>query len=129
MSKIEKEIRRKIRTLLEQEDATRLKREIVNSSLSITMDHDAHVPDTLTKIRALPGVTVVGQTDPVRRASGPGGVTILNCYVKFLPNTSQMVDAITSMGKSVKGLAGVKSIKVVSVGGREVVYKGKPIII
>ena len=75
MKSLEENIRMKVRKLLEQEDATRLKRNIVNCSLSITMDHDAHVPDTLTKIRALPSVTVVGQTDPVNRAQGPGGIT------------------------------------------------------
>ena len=39
------------------------------------------------------------------------------------------IDAITSMAKSVKGLAGVRRIKVISIGGREVVYKGEPIVV
>ena len=129
MSIVEKKVRKYIRNIIEQDEKTRLKRDVINCSLLITMEQKAHVPDTLTKIRALPSVTVVGQDKPVQRSNIPGGVTRLEIYVKFLPNTSVSIDAINSVAKSIKGLTGVKSIKVISIGSREVVYKGKPIVI
>jgi hypothetical protein len=118
-------IREYIGLVLEQ-DATRLKKDLINVKMKLIMTKDAHVPDTLTRIRVLPSVAVVGQDEPVDRS---GGTTKLNIYVKFLPTAENTHDSLQTIGKLIKGLPGIKIIKMLSVGGRPVTYKGNLIII
>ena len=63
------QVKEYIALLIEQaeNDPTRLKKDQIKVSIRLVMTKDAHVPDTLTKIRALSGVTVVGQKEPVFR--------------------------------------------------------------
>ena len=91
------------------------------------MDKDAHVPDTLTKIRALSGITVVGQKSPVDR--NEKGSTVLEVYIKFLPTSSENYENLISVANLVKSLPGVKIVRILTVGGREVLYKNKPIVV
>ena len=91
------------------------------------MEKDAHVPDTLTKIRALSGITVVGQKSPVDR--NEKGSTVLEIYIKFLPSTENQYKNLTSIARLVKSLPGVKIVRILTVGGREVLYKNKPIVV
>ncbi len=120
------QLREYIALILEQQDATRLKKDLMNVTMRLTMAKDAHVPDTLTRIRVLPSVAVVGQDEPVNRA---GGTTTLEIYVKFLPTAENTYDSLQTVGKLIKSLPGVKIIKMLSVGGREVLWKGNPIVI
>jgi len=85
------------------------------------------VPDTLTRIRALPMVTVVGQKEPVNRTQS--GNTVLEVYVKFLPSSEGSYRNLISIAKLVKGLPGMKIVRVISVDGRPILYKGEPIIV
>jgi hypothetical protein len=91
------------------------------------MDSDAHVPDTMTRIRALASVTVVGQQSPVDR-TGKGN-TLLDVYVKFLPASEGLYKNLMTIGKLIKSLPGVRIVRVVSVGGRPVRYKDENIVI
>tara|TARA_Y100000310_G_C20319035_1_gene639839 strand:- start:300 stop:575 length:276 start_codon:yes stop_codon:yes gene_type:complete len=91
------------------------------------MERDAHVPDTLTRIRALPMVTVVGQKEPVNRTAK--GNTILETYIKFLPTTGNNYRNLLSIAKLVKGLPGIKIVRVISLEGRPILYKGQPIVV
>ena len=118
-------IREYIGMLLEQ-DSTRLKKDLINVTMKLIMTKDSHVPDTLTRIRVLPSVAVVGQDNPVDRS---GGTTKLEIYVKFLPTAANTHDSLQTVGKLIKGLPGIKIIKMLSVGGRPVTYKGNPIVI
>ena len=112
--------------LLLEQDTTRLKKDLMNATMKLTMTKDAHVPDTLTRIRVLPSVAVVGQDNPVDRS---GGTTKLEIYVKFLPTADNTHDSLQTIGKLIKGLPGIKMIKILSVGGRVVLWKGNPIVI
>ena len=118
-------IREYVGLLLEQ-DATRLKKDLINVTMKLIMTKVSHVPDTLTRIRVLPSVAVVGQDNPVDRS---GGTTKLEIYVKFLPTAENTHDSLQTIGKLIKGLPGIKIIKMISVGGRPVTYKGNLIII
>ena len=121
-------LREKINDLiLEQESDTRLKKELVKTSLRLVMEHDAHVPDTLTRIRILPSVAVVGQKKPVNRTEK--GSVYLEVYVKFLPTTTDTHKALLSLSKLIKMLPGIKIVRVISVGGKIVVFKNRPIIV
>jgi hypothetical protein len=113
--------------LLQEQDDTRLSQELVKVSLRLIMDKDAHVPDTMTRIRVLPTVAVVGQKEPVDRTSG--GSTVLDIYVKFLPASSETYRNLKSLSELIKTLPGIKIVRVLTLGGRVVQYKGKPIVV
>jgi len=119
-------IREYVSLLLEQ-SSTRLDREQVKITCRLIMERDAHVPDTLTRIRALPMVTVVGQKEPVNRTSK--GNTILEVYVKFLPTTGNNYKNLLSIAQLIKGLPGIKIVRVISLEGRPILYKGQPIVV
>ena len=111
--------------LLEYEE-TRLDKSLVNINCILKISKDTHVPDTLTRVRVLPTVSVVGQKSPVERTESSATVEI---YVKFLPNSSETYKNILSISKLIKALPGVEIVKVLSLGGKKVSYKGKPIIV
>ena len=113
--------------LLVEESASRLTREQVKITCKLIMEVDAHVPDTLTRIRALPMVTVVGQKEPVNRTSK--GNTILEVYVKFLPTSGNNYRNLLSIAKLVKSLPSIKIVRVISLEGRPILYQGKPIVV
>jgi len=113
--------------LLVEQSATRLTRDQMKITCRLIMQRDSHVPDTLTRIRALPMVTVVGQKEPVNRTQS--GNTVLEVYVKFLPSSEGSYRNLISIAKLVKGLPGMKIVRVISVDGRPILYKGEPIIV
>jgi hypothetical protein len=114
-------------SLIVEESDTRLKHEQMKIGCHLIMDPDAHVPDTLTRIRALATVTVVGQQAPVNRTSM--GNTLLDIYIKFLPSSSSTYKNLISIAKLVKSLPGIRIVKVTAVGGRSVLYKGENIVV
>ncbi len=122
-----KDIIREYVSLLVEQSVTRLEREQIKITCRLIMERDAHVPDTLTRIRALPMVTVVGQKEPVNRTAK--GNTILETYIKFLPTTGNNYRNLLSIAKLVKGLPGIKIVRVISLEGRPILYKGQPIVV
>jgi len=120
----ENKIRSAIQRLLEQGDL-RLKRELINITCRLKMEKEAHVPDTLTRIRVLPTVSVVGQNEPVSRS---GGDTVLEIYIKFLPKTGSDYSNLKSLAKLVKSLPGIKIVTILTLNNRRVTYQGQPIV-
>ena len=114
-------------SLLVEESSTRLTREQMKITCRLIMERDAHVPDTLTRIRALTMVTVVGQKEPVNRTQS--GNTVLEVYIKFLPSSKGSYRNLISIAKLVKTLPGIKIVRVISVDGRPILFKGEPIIV
>jgi hypothetical protein len=112
--------------VLKEYEETRLDRSLLNVNCLLKLVKDTHVPDTLTRIRVLPTVSVVGQRSPVQRSESGAAVEV---YIKFLPNSSDTYKNIMNIANLVKGLPGIKLVKVVALGGRDVSYKGQPIII
>jgi hypothetical protein len=128
MLKSEQKIREAVGSILEQTSPNlRLDQDLLKVTCRLIMAHDSHVPDTLTRIRVLPSVAVVGQSEPVERQGSAD--TTLEIYVKFLPSSSNTMKNLKSLGKLIKSLPGVKIVRVVSVGGSPVTFKGKPIVI
>lgn len=109
-----------------REDKT-LGSKLVKIDVSIKMDENAHVPDTMLLIRVLPMVAVVGQSDRVERSHSGG--TVLDLYIKFLPKGGTLYGNLVALAKLIKKLPGVKHTKIEKVGGRPVTYKGNPIVI
>jgi hypothetical protein len=108
------------------EDKT-LSGKLVKLDISIKMLESAHVPDTMLLIRCLPMVAVVGQSDRVERSHAAG--TVLDLYVKFLPNPGTLYSNLVNLCKLIKKIQNVKHIRIDRVGGRTVTYKGSPIVI
>ena len=71
--------------------------------------------------------TLLGQKEPVDR--NEKGSTVLEIYVKFLPSSSETYSNLLGVSKLIKALPGVKIVRVLTVGGRPVLYKSKPIVI
>jgi len=113
--------------LKEQKDSMRLHRGLLKATVKLTMAYKAHVPDTMTRIRVLSGVAVVGQSDQVVRKKA--GKAVLDIYIKFLPEPGPVFDSLEKILKEVKKLPGVEVIRVIDLGDRRVSYKGNPIVI
>jgi len=112
--------------IIKEYEETRLDKSLMNINCVLKLDSSTHVPDTLTRIRVLPTVSVVGQKSPVDRS---GASTSVEVYIKFLPNSSDTYKNIMNIANLVKVLPGIKLVKVISLGGRKVAFKGKPIIV
>ena len=125
----ESELRNLVSLLLESDPKYRLEKEVLNVIYRLSMEEQAHVPDTMTRIRALHGVTVVGQKSKVIRPRVKRGKSYIDMYIKFLPIGGSLEKNLKLLGEKVKSLPGVISLKVVSVNGREFTLDGKPLII
>ena len=109
------------------ESVYRLKKEIMTCDLKLYLVPDTHVPDTLTRIRILPSVAVVGQVDKVIRATTGHDSVII--YVKFLPQLSATYPSVMRIARMIKKLPGIEIVRVERIGGRKVLYKDEPIVI
>lgn len=109
-----------------REDKT-LNSKLVKIQVSIKMNEEAHVPDTMLLIRCLPTVAICGQSDKVERSQATG--TVLDVYIKFLPKHGTLYKNLIDICKLVKKLPNVKHIKVEKVNNRPVTFKGNPIVI
>lgn len=108
-------------------DKFRLSRKLTNISLAIYCDPEIHVPDFLTKIRILPTIAVVGQTDKVMRTET--GDTVVDIFVKFMPVSDDTYDNIVSVCELIKSLPGVDRVKVLMLDKKNVTYQGNTIVI
>ena len=109
------------------EENKNLTSKMIKVTLSVKMNENAHVPDTMTRIRVLPTVAVVGQSDRVERSHAGG--TVMDIYVKFLPNPGSLFSNLMTLSKLIKSLPDVRVVRVVAVGNRPVIFKGRPIVI
>ena len=107
--------------ILEQQDRYRLNKDLVKAGLRLAMDENSHVPDTLTRIR------VLGQGEKVIRKKR--GRTFLDIYVKYLPTSEDPLKDLIRIIKEIKSLPGLQTIKILTLGGRELLRKGTPIVI
>ena len=113
--------------LVEREETYRLDRDLMNVICTFSLDENIHVPDMLTRIRVLPTIAVVGQKSKVERVKM--GSARLNVYVKFLPDSGGVLENLKKLGKLLKTVPGIKSVKFVAVGGKEVTVNGNPIVV
>ena len=127
MNDVQRKLLKKAVGGLIKEESLRLEKELVKVSCRLTMDHDAHVPDTLTRIRVLPTVAVVGQINKVNRDDV--GKAILDIYIKFLPDPGSQISNLRKLGRLVKSLPGVQIVRYLSIGGKQIIFKGKAIVI
>ena len=108
-------------------DKFRLSKSLTNITIAVICDPEIHVPDLLTKVRILPTVAVVGQSDKVMRTES--GETIVDIYVKFLPVSTKRYKNIVAMCELIKSLPGVNKIKVLELDKKPVSFKGSQIVV
>lgn len=83
-------------------------------------DHPGYpiVPDIMTNIRVLPGVSIVRQTVPIKRI--PGGRNVLALEIKYMPMSADLKETLVTFGKELRSIAGIEIVKIVGVGGRKI---------
>jgi len=100
---------------------------LADCEMKLFLDRDASVTDTMTIIRVLQGVAVVGQTDHSLRSKL--GRTVLPISVKFLPGAGDLSVSLTKLARAIKKAAKVRVVKVTTVDGNPFLISGKQIVI
>lgn len=108
------------------ESAYKLDKKLANAIMTIKLERETHVPDLMTRIRILPGVSVVAQKDKVARFFD--GDAQLQISVKYLPVSDQIFDSVRKISKDIKSLPGVKSVAVDVYNKRKITLKGRKLI-
>ena len=108
------------------ENIYRLKFKLFRAVVLVTLDYETHVPDMMTRMRALPGFAVVGQTEKVERIQG--GSARITLSVKYLPQSDEIYSNLDEMAERIKNLPGVKNIKILTYNKRPILKNGKPLI-
>ena len=108
------------------ENIYRLKHKLFKTLILLYLDYEAHVPDLMTRIRALPGFAVVGQSEKVERSQSRGARLLLT--IKYLPRTDDIYGNIDEMCNQIKKLPGVKGMKVIEYNKRPILKNGKPLM-
>ena len=117
-------ITHKLQLLNEKE--VHLASKMLKVEMSVGMNIDGHVPDMMTRVRVLPSVATVGLAARVERMQGKG--TVVDMYVKFLPVAGSIYFNLQRLCKMIKSLPDVQYIKITKLGGRPIIYQGKPIV-
>ena len=100
---------------------------LTDCEMQLFLDRDASVTDTMTVIRVLQGVAVVGQTDHSLRSKL--GRTVLPIKIKFLPGSDSMEETLTKLARAIKKAARVRVVKVVKLNDSPYTVKGKPLVV
>ena len=100
---------------------------LADVQMKLFIDRDASVTDTMTMIRVLQSVAVVGQLDHSLRSKM--GRTVLPISVKFLPGPGDIYGNILKLSRAIKKAANVRVIKVTAIDDRPYLHNGKPLVI
>lgn len=107
------------------ENIYRLKFKLFKAGIVLLIDYESHVPDLMTRIRALPGFAVVGQTEKVERVHGGSGRVGLS--IKYLPNSNDIHENLKLMSEAIKTIPGVQKIKIETYNKRPILKNGQVI--
>lgn len=108
------------------ESIYKLEKKVSSTTLVLRLENETHVPDLMTRIRILPTVAVVAQTDRVARFSD--GDAMLSISIKFLPKTSEIYSSVKKLAGMIKNLPGVKSVTVDKYNKKKITLRGNKII-
>ena len=100
---------------------------LADCNMKLFLDRDASVTDTMTIIRVLQGVAVVGQTDHSLRSKL--GRTVLPISIKFLPGEGEMSSNLSKLAKAIKKAAKVRVVKIVKLNDQPYFVNGKPLVV
>lgn len=100
---------------------------LADCDIRLFLNNDASVTDTMTVIRVLQGVAVVGQTDHSLRSKL--GRTVLPISIKFLPGQGDMALNVSKLARAIKKVANVRVVKIIKINGQPFLVNGKPLVI
>jgi hypothetical protein len=109
------------------ESLYRLEKKLSSCVLTLKLERETHVPDLMTRIRILPGVSVVAQKNKVARFFD--GDAQLQIAVKFLALSDDLLTNIKTTSKQIKKLPGVKSVAIDTYEKQKITFKGRKIVI
>ena len=109
-----------------KESLYKLERKITTTTITLKLEKETHVPDLMTRIRILPSVAVVAQSEKVDNY--PDGDARLDLSLKFLPRTAEIYASIKKLSNMIKKLPGVKSITVEKYNKKKILLRGKKIV-
>lgn len=109
------------------ESLYKMDKKLSNSIMTLKLERETHVPDLMTRIRILPGVSVVAQKDKVARFFDGDAQLMIN--IKFLAKSKDILKSIKHLAKMIKNLPGVKSIGIESYNKRKITIHGKKLIL
>ena len=105
----------------------KLNQPLVKVGVIITVESKVHVADMRTKIRALEGFVIVNSKEKIERPEHGAEFSFI-VSVKYLPDGSDVYKMLEEMGKLLKIIPGLKTVRFVSAGERKIVKDGKPIV-
>ena len=108
------------------ESLYKLEKKIATAVITLKLEKETHVPDLMTRIRILPSVAVVGQTEKVERFMD--GDALLTVSIKYLPRTSEIYSSLKSLCTMVKKLPGCKLATVELYNKKRITLRGQKII-
>ena len=120
------DLKNQIKTILLEKKGGPTSR-LTDCKMKLFLDRDASVTDTMTVIRVLQGVAVVGQTDHSLRSKM--GRTVLPISIKFLPGEGNMESNLRKLARAIKKAANVRVVKVLSVDDTPFYASGKQIVV
>mgnify|MGYP003661240530 CR=1 FL=1 len=108
------------------ESLYKLKTKIAVAVVTLKLENETHVPDLMTRIRILPSVAVVGQTDRVDKYVD--GETRLKISIKYLPKSQEILKSLKALCTMIKRLDGVITVSVDSYEKRKITLNGKKLV-
>tara|TARA_Y100000994_G_C15435016_1_gene335908 strand:+ start:30 stop:404 length:375 start_codon:yes stop_codon:yes gene_type:complete len=120
------DLKNQIKTILLEKKGGPTSR-LTDCKMKLFLDRDASVTDTMTVIRVLQGVAVVGQTDHSLRSKM--GRTVLPISIKFLPGQGDMSVNLRKLARAIKKAANVRVVKVLTVDDKPFYASGKQIVV
>lgn len=108
------------------ESLYKLEKKLKSTTMTLKLENDTHVPDLMTRIRILPTVAVVAQTDKVARFAD--GDALLRISIKYLPKTSEIYSSIKKLATMIKRLPGCKTVSVEAYDKKKITLRGNKII-
>lgn len=108
------------------ESLYKLEKKVTSVSMTLKLESDTHVPDLMTRIRILPSVAVVAQSDKVARFMD--GAAQLSISIKYLPKSTEIYGSVKKLSMMIKRLPGVKSITVDTYDKKKLTLRGQKII-
>ena len=108
------------------ESLYKLEKKIVTTIVTLKLESETHVPDLMTRIRILPSVAVVGQTEKVERYMD--GDALLTMSIKFLPRTSEIYSSLRNLSNMMKRLPGVKTVSIDMYNKKRITLRGQKIV-
>lgn len=108
------------------ESLYKLEKKIVTTIVTLKLESETHVPDLMTRIRILPSVAVVGQTEKVERYADGDALLIMS--IKFLPRTSEIYSSLRTLSNMMKRLPGVKTVSIDMYNKKRITLRGQKIV-